>query len=373
MPIGNRFSIAPNTETLHPIGLVGCEACGLIQLKHEVSSGLLFGGLLSQSIQSPKKLIELDYQVRNKYKLALYIGGLSDPPSLDSNQHSTIVVALAPFILASADEHKNIAPLSYNSLISEAVNRFLENAGPVDEVLIDNSTKEAHPFHASNVNNIDEYFSDIVRLIKPDGRISLRCPDITTILQNGHVNYIYHEHQVYFCSSSIKKIMEGKGFQIVSASIGIDHVNSCFTFGRQKGKDSGVGETRAVGKMKKNRCGQEPARFQEFASKIQTSREKILANLNRQAQGRAVGYGASVAGISSLYQFGLEERVDLLVDDAEKRVGMYSPHSNHKVFSSRELKSLDVQTTLILVPRYTDSIIARWSGLLGNVMPVGRV
>ena len=87
----------------------------------------------------------------------------------------------------------------------------------------------------------------------------------------------------------------------------------------------------------------------------------------------AVGYGASVAGISSLYQFGLEERVDLLVDDAEKRVGMYSPHSNHKVFSSRELKSLDVQTTLILVPRYTDSIIARWSGLLGNVMPVGRV
>ena len=373
MPIGDRFSMAPNSETLHPIGLVGCEVCGLIQLKHEVSSGLLFGDLLRQSTQIPKKLIELDYQARKKKRLVLYIGGLSDAPSLYSNQRSTIVVALAPFLLALAGQHKNIAPLSYNSLIGKAVNLFLENVGPVDEVLIDNSTKEAHPFHVSNVNNIDQYFSDIARLIKSDGRISLRCPDITTILQNGYVNYIYHEHQVYFCVSSIKKIMEGKGFRIVSTSIGVDHVNSCFTFVRQEQQDSAMGATRSAVKMKENRWGQEPELFQEFASKIQISRENILSNLNRQTQGRVVGYGASVAGISSLYQFGLEERVDLLVDDAEERVGMYSPHSNHKVFSSRELKSLDVQTTLILVPRYTESIVLKWSGLLGNIMPVGRV
>jgi len=370
MPVGDHFSASPNTEACFPIGLVGCNECGLVQLKHEVCSNFIFGDWLRQVTIDHRQSTEIETKRLRGKKVVLLVGGISCPPVSFDRTKSQVSISLVPFLLELIGRQDEKSVSSYDSLVGEAVGLFQKKFGMVDEVHIDNSSNEAHPFHPSNLGKIDEYLDHIIRLIKPDGKISIRCPDIDAILDNGHLNYIYHEHQAYFSLFSLTKIMERKGFIGVESVTGVDEVDSRFSFSKEVPNKH---RTRrwAGEKMPVNLWQQNPNIFDSFSARIRVRQDDARVALSTSET--VIGYGASVAGICALYQFGLEGKIDCIVDDADDRVGMYSPHSNHRVFSSRSLTALNVRKTFILVPRYTKNIVARWQRLLGSVTSVGSV
>jgi len=80
-----------------------------------------------------------------------------------------------------------------------------------------------------------------------------------------------------------------------------------------------------------------------------------------------VGYGASVAAIAAMYQLEIDETLDLLVDDDERKAGLYSPRANLGVQSSQRLNSVNAGCTVILIPRFERQILASNRRNLGKI------
>jgi hypothetical protein len=80
------------------------------------------------------------------------------------------------------------------------------------------------------------------------------------------------------------------------------------------------------------------------------------------------GFGASVAGISLMYQLRLERRLNFLFDDSDHRLGQLSPEGNLEVKKPIATRSSDSMATVILVPLYAETIASKHKGKLGTVV-----
>lgn len=372
MPLGNRFSIKPNGEPLYPLSLSLCDDCGLVQLSHQVISCSIF----SEPIVRPAipDQIRTDSSLRSPVassaRKCLFIGGSLDTENRGNRRDLGDLVFLEDFIYCQVKTGQ-LNSLPWEEMINDDLIRALwDEYGEFDEINFDNSSKSAHPLHFSNVANPCGHVGLLSSVLSKDGVISIRAPDFTSIMTNGHFGYIYHEHQSYFSISTMQGFFKSLGFETKQILFTDDGLNTGYQFVRSKRTRSkndicNVEQADAIA----IRNARDRDLLLDFQSRLQTTSLRVQRELNNGVQAKKAGFGASVATVATMYQLGINEKLDFLVDDSAKLYDCYSPRDNMIVKDARTSCIADRSTVfVVLATRYEDQILKRHPELAGRVI-----
>ena len=113
-------------------------------------------------------------------------------------------------------------------------------------------------------------------------------------------------------------------------------------------------------------CSKRP--YEIFRNQITEQKHKLIAKLEKYKGQRIVGYGASASSTTLIYEFGLAEYLEFLVDDNLEKVGTYSPGWNLLVRDVESLYSENIDLIPILAWRFEDAIKIRHPDLVSKML-----
>ena len=371
MPLGNRFSVSFNVESLYPLVLSICEQCGLVQLAHQINTDVIFHESLASWDMSNTVLADDPglYGGSSPRRKCLYVGGKLDLSSRKDGKYSIDMVPIEEFINRQVNLGR-ISSQSWGEIINdELLDTLRDEYGEFNEINFDNSSKSAHPLHISNVSDPHQNVERLSSLLAPDGVISVQAPDLPSIINNGHFGYIYHEHQCYFSPWTMRRFFRTLGFRPQKITPAKDGLNMCYRFTRceklEVGRSLSVkekNETETSNKLNKGL-------LEQFRKRLEMTIERVQRELNGAGGAIRVGYGASVATVTTMYQLAINEKIDFLVDDSEKKCNHYSPRDNLIVRDYLTTSSRDeAMSFIILATRYEDLILKKHPELVGRII-----
>ena len=377
IPIGDNFSKNYNNEPVYPVGLTLCENCSLVQLTQKVQSQTVFKKYFLNCHASsfdPKVLKSRVLEIGNYFgstreNLILEIGCGPGHLLRELSSQGAQAIGIEP-----SEAQVNVASGHGIRIISgefdeKTVDEFLHLYGRADVVVVDNSSKMPHPIHLSNVPDPLHYVSNLAKLVKPEGKVVIRTPYLGEIVNRGLIDYVYHEHQSYFSLISITNLFSRLGFGIINARrCEDDDLNAQFVFSKNR---SVVSEDLSVNDFARNEhrlhLGN-ASTYRRLDERLKTCRKRIQKELENLSTATIVGYGASVAPVSMMYQYKIVDFIDFLVDDNEEKVGLFSPNANLQVKRSNSLYLDNVGVLVLLASRFVDKIMERHRKFTGRVL-----
>jgi hypothetical protein len=366
MPYGDNFSTSINQEGRHPVGLVNCESCELIQFGYQISSSVVFR---PPQISAPTCVPTSNGALSKQgYSQTLQIDGRFDQIFGESSRGGHRIISLEGFLVQHAATNSREIE-SWEELFSaQTVDQFIDQYGQVDRIKIDNSTKNQHPLHISNVADVRGYVDRVTQLLKSSGEIHIRLPALFPILRNGLVGYIYHEHQSFFCAKSIICVFAESGLSLSEARYCSDGLNAEFKFSYRNKDLEECLKTRELKDLESRLRSKKQDLFGSLKRRLENMQTALEAELKQNRSSVFAGFGASVAGISTMYQLKLESRLNFLFDDSESRIGLFSPSGNLEVKRPDFGTYQKTLATIILVPLYADRIIEKHREKLGTIV-----
>jgi hypothetical protein len=251
----------------------------------------------------------------------------------------------------------------------ELLDALWDEYGHFDEINFDNSSKSIHPLHISNVKDPLRHLELLSSRLSRDGVISVQAPDLLSLITNGHFGYIYHEHQSYFSTSTIQRLFRSIGFQAQRITPAKDGLNMCYRFVRseESGSRACLGE-----KEQKYIEGMNTTIrdfLLQFRRRLEITSERVQRELSTLVGTRKIGYGASVATVTTMYQLGINAGLDFLVDDSKKHWNCFSPRDNLVVQDAQIACNTDpLMSFVILATRYEDQILKNHPELVGRTI-----
>ena len=367
MPIGTRFSKGLNDEPIYPVELIRCDLCNLAQLSYcAQSTDITLSELLQD--RSPPNLGDVRLQTNEQCnKTILVIDGVVREEICYRRESGERIISLETFLVQMAGTAVATGTCK-QELGREVVLEFRKLFGRVDEILVNNLTKCAHPFHISNVTQLPKYLGNLSELLAASAKIVVRAPMIGEIIKSGAIEYIYHEHQNYFCISSLARLFSLYDLNLIRARPIGDGVNAEVIFGLGPTNELDLLELAHYRRREEQAGLWESQTFQGLLQRMERARFRLGTRLANTDPSKCAGFGASVAGIATMYQFGLSCSLSFLLDDNPQRVGMFCPESNLVVRSPVEVELGDLEATVILVPMYSEAIENRHGQKLGQVL-----
>jgi hypothetical protein len=98
--------------------------------------------------------------------------------------------------------------------------------------------------------------------------------------------------------------------------------------------------------------------YENLGKTIQSNAQKVLEIINNYKQKgiTCIGYGASVTSTTLIYNFGIGNQLDYLVDDNPAKIGTISPGHHLPVHNSNKILSEKSSICIILAWRYASEI-----------------
>ncbi len=368
MPIGNRFTKTPNSEELFPVVLVMCEICKLVQLGHHVDSKLVFNQTHRMSGEPINEKLIPNHQSRIDHR-TLYIGGHAGNGESVPDFASNETISLESYIHFQQRLGK-ITLKSWESAVDQKlIEQLVAQFGLFNEIIIDNSSKSSHPLHISNIEDPRGYLEKLGLLLRPEGVISIQLPDLSSILRYGHIGYIYHEHQSYFSSRSLLWLLQSLGFEAIHAVKARDKLNARYRFCRSNlPRKEKIPHAGLITDSIDCDGTEDRKRYDEFVTRLVCTRERVREEIELAGSNPIIGYGASVATITTMYQLCINDWLDYLVDDSDRFCDQFSPKDNLKVVQYKESERADDPTFVLLATRYEGQIIRKHGALSGHTV-----
>lgn len=377
IPIGTHFSREPNQELVYPIGLTLCEKCSLVQLTQEIHRPTVFRqgcSNISTSLLYPGKIEFQAFEwpvlptVSNR-ALVLDLGG---PTCSFGYEAAATVDERSAKGVSKSDEDVvcvNGATCVLSQFDEETVSNFVDHYGQVDKVRVDNSNKKQHPLHLSNVDDPFVYVRNLNNLVKPGGTVVVRTPYLGAIVREGYFDYVYHEHQSYFSLISIKNLFSSLGFKIVDAYMcENDNLNAQFVFTKGDFVASDSPTLNQFIKMEEPLNLDKSSTYVRVGTNLKSLQDKVQQDLKNIKATAIVGYGASVAPVSMMYQYKIVDYLDFLVDDDKEKIGLFCPGANLLVRNPARLYLDNVDVVVLLASRFSNAILQKHSQFTGKIL-----
>lgn len=192
--------------------------------------------------------------------------------------------------------------------------RILQSHGAASVVIANNMI--------ANVDNLDPLVIGVRDVLAPDGLFVFETQYGVDVTEKNLLDTVYHEHLSYFNIKPLTRFFARLGMEVID----VQHIWT-------KGGSIRVTVQRAGGAKKpsaevarfiaeEDRLGvDQPAYYAPYVKRIAAIRDELVAMADAaHARGQLVaGYGVSVGTTTLLPQFGLENKIDFLVDDDPKR------------------------------------------------------
>jgi SAM-dependent methyltransferase len=236
--------------------------------------------------------------------------------------------------------------------------RILQSHGAASVVIANNMI--------ANVDNLDPLVIGVRDVLAPDGLFVFETQYGVDVTEKNLLDTVYHEHLSYFNIKPLTRFFARLGMEVID----VQHIET-------KGGSIRVTVQRAGGAKtpsaevarfiaEEDRLGvDQPAYYVPYAKRIAAIRDELVAMADAaHARGQLVaGYGVSVGTTTLLPQFGLENKIDFLVDDDPKKGNvMAGPGYDIPILPPAALYERKPAFVVVFAWRYVDPIRAKHAG-----------
>ncbi len=360
-PVGEAFlkkkDLNAITNKLYPINLVICNKCKLCQLDVVVDPKILYKNYLYLTSTS----FELLSHFKNTSKLLISKLNLkknSKILEIGSNDGSLLnyfkikgfdVIGIEPAIPATkASRLKGIKTLN-KFFDKELVNSFIKNAQSFELIIANNVF--------ANIDNINQWLRQIKMILSNSGSFVFESSYLADVLFNDVFDFIYHEHLSYFTVTAVNNLCRKNNLVLFD----IDHISTKggsirYYITKDKSKIISKKIKKYLDKEKNTKLFNKIS-FNKLKERINREKTKLNNFIKKNSDKNIIGFGASISCITLIYEFELEKKINLLVDDNKIKQNTFSPGSSIKILSPNKYKFNRNDIILILPWRYQKMII----------------
>lgn len=363
-PLANSFLRADelnNPENFFPLDIYVCDNCGLVQLGHVVSPGVLFGGYIYVSSTSPVFRQHFTSYAQEAYRMF----GLNTS-SLIVDIGSNDGILLAPFLklgtrVLGIEPATKIAKQARDSGI-ETVSAFVSPTLAKDIV---RAHGRADVVTANNVfahiDDWDEVVRSVKALLSDDGVFIIEAPYLVDFIEKSYFDLIYHEHLSYLALRPLNILFARFGMAIFDVHHTPVHGGSIRIFVKRASARWPVKSSvsRFFEKESRMHLG-DVSVYSSFEKKILLNKARLVNLLIRlKIQGKSIAaYGAPAKGNTLLTYFGIgREILDFVIDDSPWKQKLFTPGTHIPVVSSKTLYDKKPDYLLLLAWNFAHSIM----------------
>ena len=364
-PLGEDFIHRKNNrrQPLLNLNLCICKKCKLVQISEIVDPNKIYNNYLYET----KTSITLDshfedYSTKVEKKINLKKKDLViDIGSNDGNLLSHFkqrtgcnVIGIEPAKhIAKVANKKGINTI--NSFFDKKVVRNINKKFGKSRLITANNV-------FANIENINSWIILVKELLAKDGFFVIESFYLADLLKNKVFDFIYHEHHsafslkpiLYLCAKHNLKLVHIEQTSSKGGSLRYYLCRKDFKYKKSKSLDT-------FSKREKKEKIYNKLTYTRYFRYINFQKSKLLSFIDKYPDTKIYGFGASISCITLIYQFMLENRIKILLDDNKIKHGMLSPRDKIPVqkFSNKNIKKNSI--LLILAWRYQKSILMKYS------------
>jgi SAM-dependent methyltransferase len=364
LPLANALPPAERRGTpdpLHPLDLLLCRDCTLLQLAETVEPEAMFRDYLYFSSVSETLLAEAAALARR----VIAERGLG-PDSLVVEVASNDGYLLRNYKAAGVpvlgvEPARNVAAVARERHGIETIERFFGR-----ELAAELAAERRRPdvIHAHNVlahvPDVDGFVAGIACLLAPAGVAVIEVPYVRDVMDAMAFDTIYHEHVCYFSLTALARLFARHGLGIADLER-IAAQGGSLRLRVVHGADAPRSAAVEALLAEESRWGAgEPEPYRAFARRIDALREELVARLRAlKAEGRRLaGYGANAKATILLNYFGIgPDLLDFVADASPHKIGRLIPGVQIPIVSPARLLEDQPDVVLLLVWNLADEIL----------------
>ena len=356
--LGNLYLsdfITKNKKTpKHPLKLVVCEKCFLVQLKHTTPSFLLYtdnygykSGMNQTMKDHLKEIAEKSVRkVKNHKKKILAVDiGANDGTLLKFYPKSVYKVAVEP-IKKLAKEAKKYADVVINDFFSyESYKKVLKD-------------KKADIITAIScfydIDNPNKFLRDITKILKKGGIFVIQQNYLKSMLEQNAFDNIVHEHLEYYSLISLQNLLNRHGLEVFNVELNEINGGSFRTYiGFKKERKVLDSVSKLLREERKLNFKQKKI-YYDFAKRIRENKKRVRDFIiNEVKNGKKIYvYGASTRGNTLLQYFNLNKKlISCAVERNSEKWGKKIASTWIPIISEKEARR-DQPDYMLVLPWY---------------------
>jgi len=227
-------------------------------------------------------------------------------------------------------------------------------------------------FVVANVDDVDDFISGVVKVLKPEGVFVMETNYSLDIVSELLVETLVHEHLSYFSVTSLTPFLMRHGLELFDVQRTASKGGSIRCFIQHIGSKFKVEKSVAEAKVFELSSGLFlSTSWGVFSNIFAHARNSAIQFCEQRFSDGIVGYGTSDGASIFIYQLGIGKYLKALVDDDPFRQNLESPGFGIPIVARERIFTdpPSARTCLIFAPRYVNQIFdkniaARESGVV---------
>lgn len=371
LPLANsllRKDQLEEEEDSFPLDLYLCPHCSLVQIKHDVSSDVLFKNYFYFSSYSDTMLGH-SHDISQKMIKLKNLGEDSLVIELASNDGYLLQYYLENKIpVLGIDPAENIAAVANKKGISTLPEFFSKELA----IRLAANGQFADVIHANNVlahvPQLNDFVEGIKIILKPEGFAVIEVPYLIDMIDKNEFDTIYHEHLCYFSLRALDHLFARAGLKISDVERLPIHGGSLRLF-ISHSPSSQSEKVKELLEFENNLKISTLEFYKTFSDNIKSNKNSLVLLLKdlKNSGKSIVAYGASAKGSTLLNVFGINEQfLDFVVDRSKEKQGHYIPGSHLPIYAPEELLKRMPDYVLLLTWNFKEEILNQQSNYRAN-------
>jgi ubiquinone/menaquinone biosynthesis C-methylase UbiE len=350
----------------YSLDLYECKKCKLVQLGKSIPLGNMYGETYGYRSSLSKLMINHLYQKYLKLKKIIKLKKNSNILDIGSSDST--------FLNFFSNEKKNyncfgIDPSAkkysnyYNNDVNLIVDYFSANAvdSRVGNIKLKNKKFKLISSFAMfyDINDPNKFCKDIYKLLEKNGLWILEMSYFPMLLSNLTYDQICHEHVTYYTLNVFKKIAEKNDLRVVDFSFNIINGGSIeiICVPKKSKIKSNIKKIKNQIKLENEISNKDYSKFNLRVDNIKKTTNLLLDNI-KNAKKRIIGYGAATKGNIVLNHCKIgSDKISLICDENQEKFGRYTPGTNIKIISKKEMRKINPNYLLVLIWSFKSEVI----------------
>ena len=226
-------------------------------------------------------------------------------------------------------------------------------------------------FVTANVPDLDDFFQAIADLSDNETTIAILTGYHPDQFRVNMFDFIYHEHVSYFTCQDFINLGEKYGLVLIDAQrIGLKGGSLRAIFRKETAHSSINGDVGRLAQFENWLNLRSANWFSGVHQQIKQAQQQTHKLLDQVGAIRIVGYGVSHSVTTLIYQFGLDDLIEVLTDDNSRRQNKFAPGSGLSVISPQKIIEDGFDTVIIMAWQHDVLIINRLKeiGFSGSII-----
>ena len=353
-------------DETHPLEVVRCEKCSLVQLKKPIDSNKIYKDVDYLYFSSDMPGLsgyfkEYASDLKDRFLMpgdfVVEIGS-NDGIMLEHFVDKCLILGVDPatnVVLRALRKGVATVPLFFNERLGKQIAHEWGKA----KVVYGNNC-------IAHIDNLDSVMRGVSALLTDDGVFVVECNYWGGMVKNKNYSLVYHDHFSYFSLKNWADIANRHGMQGFDALVTPAQGGSLRVFMSKKPTEMTKRCLHLIHEEVTSKLNTKEVAVQYGKDCVTEAKKLFDVVSSLKAEGKTIaGYGAAAKGFSVLKLAGIDERhIDYFVDDSPAKQGKYTPVSHIPVVARTDRPDPDY--FFITAPNYAETIMKKEKDFKGK-------